>query len=215
AKALIDGAGPIAAPSANISTMPSITDSKDAIRFLTGRVDAIIDAGKTNFGIESTILNLNTNPIELLRAGSYEVEELEKFFGRIIISDIARGFGQAEIAITPGMKYRHYSPKKKLYLAASRESFIEMVKVMPENFIALCTDETLQYVKGKSIILGRESSPYEIASNLFSAFMKLDDSDGKYGIIVPFPENGIGLAIMNRIRKASYRTIKNIEQADL
>ncbi len=76
---------------------------------------------------------------------------------------------------------------------------------MPENFIALCTDETLQYVKGKSIILGRESSPYEIASNLFSAFMKLDDSDGKYGIIVPFPENGIGLAIMNRIRKASGR----------
>ncbi len=211
AKALIEGAGPIAAPSANISTMPSITDSKDAIRFLGGRVDVIIDAGRTNYGIESTILNLTSNPVDLLRPGSYSVEDLEVFFGNIRVGDVARGFAEAKVAITPGMKYRHYSPVKKLYLADSMESFVAMAENLPDNFIALCTDGTRKFVRGEYINLGPESSLYVIASNLFSAFMQLDDSGREYGLIPPFPEKGIGLAIMNRIRKASYRTIKSLD----
>ncbi len=211
AKALIDGAGPIAAPSANISTMPSITDSKDAIRFLAGRVDVIIDAGRTNYGIESTILNLTVDPVDLLRPGSYSVEDLEAFFGKINVGDVARGYAESKVAITPGMKYRHYSPRKKLYLADSMESFIKMVENLPDNFVALCTDDTEKFVRGEYINLGPESSPYVIASNLFSAFMKLDDSSKEYGLILPFQEKGIGLAIMNRIRKASYRTVNSLD----
>ena len=95
---------PIAAPSANIATRPSIVDSSEALSELTGRVDMILDAGKTFFGIESTIIDVRKRPPELLRPGAFDVEDLEQYFGAILIGDTARGLKEAELAITPGMK---------------------------------------------------------------------------------------------------------------
>lgn len=202
---------PIAAPSANIATRPSIVDSSDAKSELSGKVDMILDAGKTFFGIESTILDIRKKPAELLRPGAFEVEDLEKYFGEIHIGDTARGLKEAEIAITPGMKYRHYSPEKELYIVDNRELFKE---IMSSDFAvyvtAICSNELASQIDQDAIKLGSESNLYEIASNLFQSFRKLDYAGKSIGIIQAFDEQGIGIAIMNRIRKASAGELKTI-----
>lgn len=203
---------PIAAPSANIATKPSIVDSETAIKDLSGRVDMILDGGKTFFGIESTIINVLSRPVELLRPGAFEVEELEKYFGKITVSDTARGLKQAEIAITPGMRYRHYSPEKKLFLAENDEVVLEVLSSnISEEVIPICDSKMAERIDKEKIILGKAGDLYEIASNLFLAFRKLDESEKKYGIIQKFEERGIGLAIMNRIRKACTASISGTE----
>ncbi|KAA8922759.1 L-threonylcarbamoyladenylate synthase [Thermoplasma sp.] len=208
---LIEMAGPIAAPSANISTRPSITDSKDAIRFLDGRVDVIIDAGPTRFGIESTIIDITKRPAELLRPGSYAVEDLEPIFGNIVFGDVARGLGEAKVAITPGMKYRHYSPSTKLILAETRQVFRDIVDAADEDLVVLATEEMAEG-STRSIILGTDRDLYSVAHSLFSSFIALDDMHADLALIHPFEEHGIGFALMNRIRKASYRTVKSKEE---
>jgi len=207
---LIEMAGPIAAPSANISTRPSITDSKDAIRFLDGRVDVIIDAGPSRFGIESTIIDITKRPAELLRPGSYAIEDLEPVFGPIVYGDVARGLGEARVAITPGMKYRHYSPSTKLILAETREVFRQILDAADEDLVVLATMEMADGHK-KAIIIGTDRDLYSVAHNLFSSFIALDDMHADLALIHPFEERGIGFALMNRLRKASYRTVKSRE----
>lgn len=195
---------PIAAPSANIATRPSIVDSSDAVSELDGLVNMILDAGPTFFGIESTIINTMKKPVELLRPGAFDHEDLEPFFENIVISDVARGFSSSDIAITPGMKYRHYSPDKELYILSDTEIMKSVPReIINEYFLPIMSKEALSVLGLDGISLGSETNLYEVARNLFTAFRKLEKSDRFFGVIQSFPEKGVGLAIMNRIRKAS------------
>ena len=205
ALALIDSAGvPIAAPSANLSTKPSIVSSAEAIEELDGRVDMILDAGDTFFGIESTVLKSSIKGYEILRPGAIGVEDLKPILGKIIVSEAARAASSVDKPLTPGMKYRHYSPGKTLYRIENREAFIATVlRERRKDMAVICSDEVAAILGIECISLGSEKNLYEIARNLFPAFRKLDASAYKNGIIHGFPESGIGLAIMNRIRKAS------------
>ncbi|AAT43529.1 L-threonylcarbamoyladenylate synthase [Picrophilus oshimae] len=212
---LISEAGvPVAAPSANIATRPSIVDSKDAIDELDGRVDAIIDAGRVEYGVESTIIDATVEPYNLLRPGAFPVEEIERLFGKININPVARGYKESNIALTPGMKYRHYAPSKKLILIENIDDFRSFVSSdRARDFLALCSSENSKYVKYDKIILGRDA--YEAAHNLFYDFRLLDRSDKQYGVIQAFPETGIGFGLMNRIRKASWKIIKDGEKIEI
>ena len=216
ALALIESSGvPIAAPSANLSTRPSITDSSDAIREMEGRVDLIYDAGPTKLGIESTIIDVSVFPPVLLRAGSTPVEILTEIFGDIEITDIARGVTEVERALTPGMRYRHYSPEKRLYLIPDVNSFIELGKRNlggnPPLFIG--ASEYCRQISNRFIDLGSADNLDTVASRLFSAFRKLDADSCPFGVIHPFAEKGQGLAIMNRIRKASGHRELTLDEA--
>ncbi len=203
---LIRKAGvPIAAPSANISTRPSITDSKHAIEELDGRVDFIFDCGPTVQGIESTIIDVSGGECTLLRAGAKPVEELENIFGPIRLTDFSRGLLESTVPLAPGMKYRHYSPRKKLYLASS-EPFIREVSGRNEflgKILIIGSEETCSKSRLQCISLGNENNLDEVARNLFSALREFDKTQCDIGIIQPFGEKGKGLAVMNRIRKAS------------
>ncbi len=213
ALALIDESGPIAAPSANISTRPSIVDSVTAIKELNGRVDIIIDAGRVKYGVESTIIDCTVKPYRLLRAGAFTVEDIETMIGPVYVDPLARGYSQSKVALTPGLKYRHYAPSKKLFLIEDENKFREFISSdLASNFLILCSEENSQYARGKALILGRDI--YEIAHNLFYDFRVLDSSDKKYGVIQSFPEEGIGFAVMNRIRKASFLIIKDKDNID-
>jgi|YelNatPaOPRAMG01_1025707.scaffolds.fasta_scaffold00551_14 L-threonylcarbamoyladenylate synthase len=205
ALALIASAGvPIAAPSANISTRPSIVSSSEAIEELDGKVDMILDAGDTFFGIESTVLRKSNEGYEILRPGAFGVEDLEPILGKIIVSEAARAAVSVDKPLTPGMKYRHYSPSKTLFRIEDKEAFIAYVEKNRMNDTALiCSEEVAATLGMQFISLGSEKNLYEIARNLFPALRKLDASRYENGIIHGFPESGIGLAIMNRIRKAS------------
>ncbi len=214
---LISASGvPIAAPSANLSTRPSITDSQDAILEMSGRVDLIYDSGKTSFGLESTILDLTTSPPRLLRAGSTTVESLQEVFGSIEISDAARGTVESNVAITPGMKYRHYAPEKPFFLMHSVEDFRALVNLdlCHLGILAIGADELCR--SDQCLRLGSMTDLRQVGHNLFSAFRQLDLGDYNMAVIHPFPENGYGLAIMNRIRKATgHRTVTVKEVLEL
>ncbi len=211
---LIKKAGvPIAAPSANISTRPSITDSTDAIEELDGRVDLIFDCGLTLQGVESTIIDFTGDKCTLLRAGAKPVEDLEKIFGPIEVTDFSRGLMESTVPLAPGMKYRHYSPRKRMYLAASVETLlnISQLEKLNDDVIIIASDEACNKSKIRCIRLGSESNLDLVARNLFAALRELDKTDCKIGLIQPFTEKGKGLAIMNRIRKAASGTAESID----
>jgi len=210
ALALIKASGvPIAAPSANRATRPSPTKAEHIINEMKDRVDVIIDGGKTFFGVESTIIEATHKPFTLLRPGPFTLEELRKMFGKIVISGYAKGKQEAKVAIAPGMKYRHYAPSKPLVLANNKQVLKEVAEYCSRKGIgvaAICSDEMKNEIKYRGVevfSLGSEKNLYEIASNLFDSFLKIETSEAKFGIIQPFPQKGIGLAIMNRIRKAT------------
>ncbi|MEM0139921.1 MAG: L-threonylcarbamoyladenylate synthase [Ferroplasma sp.] len=210
---LISEAGPIAAPSANISTKPSIVDSDTAIRELEGRVDAIIDAGRVIYGLESTIIDCTKKPYEMLRAGAFSREDLDLIFGKIYVSPLVYGNIQSDIALTPGLKYRHYAPDKKLILIENDNTFRNFISSEgSKNFLSFGSQQNGKYAKYSYVDMG--NNIYEVAHNLFYDFRMLDSSDKLAGAIQQFDEQGMGLAVMNRIRKASFATIKDKENID-
>lgn len=204
---------PIAAPSANISTRPSITDSRHAIDELDGRVDMIFDCGPTLQGVESTIIDVSGEQCTLLRAGAKSVEELEGIFGPIKVTDFSRGLVESTVSLAPGMKYRHYSPEKKLYLVPE-VGLLKEVSAMVElrgKVSIIGPEEICRNSSLECISLGQGSDLDLVAKNLFSALRELDKLDCNIGLIQQFPEKGKGLAIMNRIRKASSGYIHNLQ----
>ncbi len=199
---------PIAAPSANLATRPSPTRAEDVIDDLDDKVDVIIDGGETFFGVESTIINVTVDPPVLLRPGPFTVEELEKLFGKIVVPEEIRT-GGFKVALAPGMKYKHYAPRKKMLLVENMSIFREVVETLRKKYkvAVLCSTEMASMFDDPKIILGSEKNLYEVAKNLFASFRKLDTLDVDLGVLQSFPETGIGLAIMNRARKASGMSI--------
>jgi L-threonylcarbamoyladenylate synthase len=214
ALALIRESGtPIAAPSANISKKPSSTNAKHAKRYFDSKVDVIIDGGPTEKGIESTILDLRT--FTILRPGAFTVEMITKEFDRKpLVTDEAKGIRESKIAISPGMKYMHYSPDTPLFLYAGKPEMLpSLVMGLRSQLAFIGSSETCVLMRGKCMRmmdLGPRKKPELIAQRLFDALIKLDESNMKFAIIEGFDEKGIGLGIMNRIRKASnHKTFKN------
>jgi len=202
---------PIGAPSANLATRPSPTRAEDVYADLDDKVDVILDGGESFFGVESTIINLTVSPPVLLRPGPFTVEELNKLFGEIIIPDQIKGKGEFGIALAPGMKYKHYAPSKKMLIVENMAIFKDVVNKLREKHkvAVVCSTEKAALFDEPKIILGSEKNLYEIARNLFTAFRELDKLDVEFGILQSFPESGIGLAIMNRSRKACGFSIIN------
>jgi L-threonylcarbamoyladenylate synthase len=212
---------PIAAPSANPSGKPSPTSGEHVIRDMTGKVDVIIDAGETLYGVESTIIDLTRAPPVLLRPGALQVEEIEAVTGgRVFVPDFARGKAEASEAIAPGMKYRHYAPSKPLQVIES-ENYADLEKYAQGvlkhvgqlrsqgvRVVLLASTETLRYYSGvETLELGSRKNLFEVARNLYKLLRQIDELDVDMAVTEGFEEKGLGLTIMNRLRKASGFTI--------
>lgn len=212
---LIDESGtPIAAPSANMATRPSGTSAEHVMNDFDGRIDMILDGGRTPFGLESTIIDATVKPYLLLRPGAFTVEELRGYLDiKVPEPKSMRKWGARPVA--PGMKYRHYAPETRL-LAIEGKFLTEASELMPENisYAVLCSNEMSEKIDSSRVIrLGSERNLYEIASNLFDAFRRLDRMGVQLALVQAFPERGIGLALMNRIIKASgSEPIKSAEE---
>lgn len=208
---------PIAAPSANISTFPSATEARHAVADFFGKVAVIIDGGRSKFGLESTVIDVSRKPYRLLRPGSYDVKKLEKVLGRIKIPKSINKAVKKGKVLSPGMKYRHYSPKKPLFLFNNIKeltyacNFLESKNV---KFAALIPYEYRTKVEGgEKIILGSKSKPEEVARNLFSSFRKLDEIDVDLGLIADMKLKAFDLAVRNRIVKAAGENkVKNVNK---
>lgn len=208
---------PIAAPSANLSGTPSPTTAQHVIDDLYGRVDVIIDAGRTLFGVESTIINVLTDPPTLLRPGPITVEQIKSILGiDIRVPEFAKGIVESNVALSPGVKYKHYAPKTPIVLVELEDyTNIQRLALIVrrvaldhaksgKRVVILASKETEKYYKGFNVIvLGSRSNLYEVARNLFETLRKLDKLGVDIAVAEGYENKGLGLTIMNRLRKAS------------
>ncbi len=191
ALALIKESGvPIVAPSANRSQSISPTTARHVFESLGSKVDMILDGGACKVGVESTIIDLTTPQVVMLRAGGLAKEEIESFLGeKVLLSH-----GNPNLPSSPGQMLKHYAPKIPMRINITPEE-----KRPDEFYIGFGTaDGNLNLSKSGNLI--------EAAANLFS-YMHLAEEQSDYPAIAmaPIPEEGLGLAINDRIRRASYR----------
>jgi L-threonylcarbamoyladenylate synthase len=186
---------PIAAPSANPFGYLSPTEAKHVEEQLGSKVDMILDGGSCTVGVESTIVKFHNGRIHLLRPGGIPVEEIQRVIGSIAHSS------PDEIPDAPGQMPWHYAPRAKVVLIREGEEIPE------QNNTALCAFRSNvrrnQFIHEE--ILSPNGDFAEAAVNLFSALHRLDASGAKIIYAEEVPEKGLGLAIMNRLRKAAAR----------
>ncbi len=219
AHALIRATGvPIAAPSANRSGSPSPTSAKHVYDDMNGRVDMIIDGGASDFGLESTIVSVDENgALTLLRPGKITLEDLIAVVGQVAVADAVTGaLKPGEVALSPGMKYRHYAPKAPVFLLdADMEKAFAYLKSLPAGKYAfLCFDEYLDFAQKEISAIttynfGKSNDKIEQSKRLFY-LLREADKESYDAIYAPLPSTeGVGLALYNRmIRAAAYQIIK-------
>jgi L-threonylcarbamoyladenylate synthase len=215
ALALLREAGtPIAAPSANLAGKPSPTSAQHVIKDLAGRIDVILDAGPTRIGVESTVVNMTTSPPEILRPGGTPYEKLKEALGKVRLHPIAKAERKVHItkAPSPGMKHRHYAPEAEMVVVEGEfEKVIGKVQELAETHMAkgkrvgiLATDESVSSYEADVVkSLGSRENPAMIAKNLFRFLREFDKERVNIIIAEGIPLRGLGLAVMNRLRKAS------------
>ena len=179
---------PIVAPSANKSQTISPTTAQHVFESLGDKVDMILDGGQCKVGLESTIVDLTGKDVVMLRAGGVSKENIEEFLNQnVILSN-----GNPDLPSSPGQMLKHYAPKHELRInAVSKEN---------DEFLIGFGDVEAD------INLSPNADLCEAASNLF-AYMRIADNQDKYTKIAisPIPDYGIGMAINDRIKRASYK----------
>ena len=212
ARAVIDAAGtPLAAPSANLSGHPSPTTAAHVIADLNGKIDAVLDGGTCAVGVESTVITLATSTPCLLRPGGITLEQLRSVLGRVDMDDaVLNPLPKGVKASSPGMKYKHYSPKANvIILDGSYESYKNYVNShKEEGIVALCYNGEEKELKVPAVCYGGEDDCSEQARELFDALRELDDLNA-HTVFARCPEpQGVGLAVYNRlIRAAGFEVI--------
>lgn len=189
ALAVIRAAGvPVAAPSANRSGQVSATTAAHVAADFGDAVDMILDGGPTPAGIESTIIGRHGAVPKLLRAGAVTRSEIEVLLGRPLVTQLAGGPAQA-----PGMLASHYAPRATMRLNAvepvAGEAYLAFGDVPP----------------GTTVILNLSPSRNlrEAAANLFAHLRALDATGAATIAVAPVPEEGLGEAINDRLRRAA------------
>ena len=216
ARALIRAAGEaIAAPSANLSGSPSPTSGDHVISDLSGKVEAIIDGGECDIGLESTIVMLNGEGVTLLRPGAVTADALECICDKVSIAPaVTEALAENEKPLSPGMKYRHYAPKAPLVLLEgdSDDVLSYMYKQQnAEQCVIICYTEELDYLRNERLIdIGKRDDLEAQARNLFSALRQADDMGGDIVYAHLPPKVGMGLALYNRLIRAAAHTILKV-----
>lgn len=205
AREIIRAAGvPLAAPSANLSGLPSPTTAEHCMKDLNGKVPLIIDGGPCKVGVESTVISLVGGGAVILRPGIISLEDIRKVLPNATLSDaIMRDPKPGERVMSPGMKYRHYSPKADVVvLRGSLDKYTEYVSShYRDGVYALVFDG--EQVPFRTLEYGAENDPATQAHSLFSALRKLDDL-GAQQVFARCPsEKGAGLAVCNRLFRAA------------
>ncbi len=214
ARRIIELSGvPIAAPSANKSGMPSPTTALHVYNDMNGEIPLIIDAGGCEVGVESTVIKITDDEIILLRPGAITVEMLSEVCPRVSVSSaVTEELKDGEVALSPGMKYKHYAPKASLYLVrGDSDSFVSLVKERAKevNCVVMCYDEEIQALCGISLLpVGGRADIKEQTRRLFELLRRADEL-GAEKIYAHLPEKrGTSLALYNRmIRAAAHKII--------
>lgn len=210
--AVIEKTGlPLAAPSANTSGFPSPTRARHVYNDLKGKIPLILDGGSCQVGVESTVLDIRSEQVKVLRPGGISREELSQYLGEevILASDL-----KDKKVLSPGMKYRHYAPRKKLYIfnftdknyvlkQALKKAEIKKVAIITARESKFEAEE-LADKKIEILKVFSHDQPEELAQKLFHLLRKLDADDSIAEIYIEeLNSEGIAEAVMNRVYKAA------------
>lgn len=222
ARELIRKAGvPIAAPSANLSGRPSPTTAAHCVDDLDGRVDCIVDGGESEVGLESTIVKIMGDSLTVLRPGAITPEMLREICPNVSIDGgVFDKLPEGTAPLAPGMKYRHYAPRAKVYLIkdAGGEDFDRRVTEFLKEKLAedpetgvLCFDEYAESLTGKNVLtFGKKDDEKAHSHLLFDRLRHFDETDATVIYATAGSTEGIGLALYNRMLKAAGYTVLNI-----
>lgn len=197
---------PIAAPSANISGRPSGTLVEDIIEELDGKVEYIIDGGKVDIGVESTVVRVIDNVVHILRPGKITPEDIRNLGIEVYIEKQILGeYKEGEKVMSPGIKYKHYAPTTKCVLVYSEDNnrMIGKIKELSQdkNVVILCKTQNLdRYNVVNKLDMGKTLE--EISQNIFTLLRRADKFNADLILIEGVEKKGLGLAIMNRLIRA-------------
>ena len=220
ASAMLRSCGlPVAAPSANSSGRPSPTTAEHVLEDMNGRIPLILDGGMCDVGLESTVLDLCHGTPTVLRPGGVTPEMIMDVLGTEVrlAGSILRPLRENEVALSPGMRYKHYAPRACVTLVdgpeektvpALRSLFHDALQSGKKTCV-LCFSEHMEALSDCCPHnIGSFRSPEEIAHRLFDTLRKLDGENMEVVFSEVIPPDGIGLAVMNRLgRAAAFRTI--------
>jgi L-threonylcarbamoyladenylate synthase len=183
-------AAPVVAPSANLSGKPSPTDWQAVFEDLNGRIDCILQGEMTEIGLESTVVDCVSEIPLVLRTGAITLEDLRKIVPETRLYHVSKN----ESAKSPGLKHRHYSPNAKVFLVNSK---FKIQNPKSSAFIGLSEpDGNFESVKVCA-------SAEEYAHSLFDFFRRCDRQGISEIFCETVDEKGIGLALMDRLKRAS------------
>ena len=183
---------PIAAPSANLSGKLSPTTPLHVVESLGGKVDMVLAGGKSTVGLESTVIDLVSKQPRILRPGGITKEQLEKAIG-----SVEAAMTDSSALLSPGMLPSHYAPNLPLRLNAENVAANEALLAFGPNML----------IKGGAIRLNlsEKGDLDEAAANLFAMLRQLDQPRFSGIAVMPVPDTGLGVAINDRLKRASVR----------
>jgi L-threonylcarbamoyladenylate synthase len=208
---------PIAAPSANRFGRPSPTRAEHVLHDLDGRIDAVLDGGPTLVGVESTIVDLASEPPRLLRPGGLAAEDIEAALGTTLGAPNRTNHGPQ---VSPGLLPVHYSPRTPLVLIdgppelARERLFAEIAGAVNNGqrvgVLVLGEDLTALPAVAQYEVVGEWSHPSASAKRLFEALRALDaeNLDVLFARQLADPSAGLGRALADRLRRAARRVIE-------
>lgn len=212
---LIRRAGvPVAAPSANLFSRTSPTSADHVLADLDGRIDAVLDAGPTDYGVESTVVDPCQSPMIVYRPGAVTLAQIQAIAGPAELYRESRPTETEppEALPSPGVGLRHYAPKARLVLIESELN--ELAAHLADALRGLTTEQVGVMLPGEVAAppglaavfpWGRWETPEAMAHGLYAGLRELDDK-GCTVILCPLPPaEGIGAAIRDRLGKAGKR----------
>ena len=217
AQKIIKKAGvPLAAPSANLSGSPSPTTARHVLNDMDGKIDAVLDGGSSDVGVESTVITLAEDVPRVLRPGGVTVEQLREVLGEVGLDDaVLHQLKEGAKAASPGMKYKHYAPRANVVLlSGSDEDYISYVNAHSgDSVCALCCDEDLLHLKVKTVSLGRRGDCLTHARHLFDCLRRIDENKTVQTVYSRLPStDGVGLAVYNRLIRAAGFEVIDLEK---
>lgn len=207
ARALINKTGvPLVAPSANLSGRPSPTRAEHVLEDLGGAISAVLDGGRCRIGLESTVVDLTGNVPTVLRPGSVTVEQLEE----TLRTKVRTARHSASKPRSPGLKYRHYSPKAEMILLEGKR--VDLRRALNEMIGRMRDSRKVGVLASTGLIGSSRGIEYfslggtgveAAARNLFHGMRELDSRGVDVILCQGFGEEKVGAAVMDRLKKAA------------
>lgn len=213
ARDFIEACGcPIPAPSANSSGKPSPTKADHVYEDLFGKIPLVLDGGDCQRGVESTVISLCGDTPLLLRPGVITYEMLKKVLGKVDIHPSVLENGKIDKAASPGMKYKHYSPKARVLIVdADIKKACELYDYalsLNRNPVLIWAEEEIKDLKNKNVrVLYKDNDISLAAKNLFSLLRQVDKEGFDTVFITSVSAKNEGLSVMNRLLRASAFTV--------